>query len=87
MATSSASSRVYERSGGSFSTEIMLLYFVSPTGTTDSLEPPAGSSYLNFTNANLGPGASVSAQLQFTDATRTTPINYTTRVLAGPGMR
>jgi hypothetical protein len=59
----------------------------SPTGTTDSLEPPAGSPYANFTNNNLGPGASVSAQLQFTDSTRTTPINYVPRVLAGPGAR
>ena len=59
----------------------------TPSGTTDSLEPPAGSPYLNFTNNSLGPGASISAQLQFTDATRTTPINYATRVLAGPGLR
>jgi len=59
----------------------------SPTGTTDSLEPPAGSPYMNVTNNNLTPGASVAAQLQFTDSSRTTPINYTARVLAGPGVR
>ena len=57
------------------------------SGSTDSLEPPAGSRYVNVTNNNLGAGASVSVQLQFTDATRTTPINYATRVLAGPGAR
>lgn len=59
----------------------------NPTGTTDSLEPPAGSAYVNVTNGNLAAGASVSVQLQFTDPTRTTPINYTTRALAGPGAR
>lgn len=59
----------------------------NPSGTTDSLEPPAGSAYGNVTNNDLVPGASVSAQLQFTDPTRTTPISYTPRVLAGPGLR
>lgn len=57
------------------------------TGATDALEPPAGSPYANVTNNSLGSGASVSAQLQFTDPTRTTPITYTTRVLAGSGAR
>jgi hypothetical protein len=61
------------------------LYTVS--GATDALEAPAGSSYANVTSSNLATGASVSLQLQFTDATRTTPINYATRVLAGPGAR
>ena len=59
----------------------------NPTGTTDSLEAPVGSPYTNFTNNNLATGAGVSAQLQFTDPARSTPINYTTRVLAGPGAR
>jgi hypothetical protein len=58
-----------------------------PTGATDALELPAGSPYANVTSNNLGPGASISAPLQFTDATRTTPISYTTRVVAGPGAR
>lgn len=55
------------------------------TGTTDSLEQPAGSPYLNA-NGNLAPGQSVSFALQFTDPTNTA-ISYTTRVLAGPGAR
>jgi hypothetical protein len=59
----------------------------NPAGTTDSLEPPSGSAYANVTNNNLLPGATVSVQLQFVDPTRTTPISYVTRVLAGPGMR
>ena len=60
---------------------------VTVSGTTDSLAAPTGSPYVNVTNNNLAAGASVSVQLQFTDATRTTPINYATRVLAGPGAR
>jgi CSLREA domain-containing protein len=55
------------------------------TGSTDSLEPPAGSPYLN-SNGNLAPGQSVSFSLQFTDPTNAA-ISYTTRVLAGPGSR
>ena len=55
------------------------------TGTTDSLEQPAGSPYLDA-NGNLAPGQSVSFALQFTDLTNTA-ISYTTRVLAGPGAR
>ena len=55
------------------------------SGTTDSLEPPAGSPYMNA-NVSLGPGQSVSFALQFTDPTNAA-ISYTTRVLAGPGSR
>ena len=56
------------------------------TGTTDALEPPAGSPYVNVTGANLAAGARVSFALQFTDPTHAA-ISYTTRVLAGPGSR
>jgi hypothetical protein len=55
------------------------------TGTTDALELPAGSSYLN-SSATLAPGQNTSFALQFSDPTHTTII-YTTRVLAGPGAR
>jgi CSLREA domain-containing protein len=55
------------------------------TGTTDSLELPAGSPYLNA-NANLAAGQSTMFALQFTDPTRGA-ITYNTRVLAGPGAR
>jgi hypothetical protein len=55
------------------------------SGVTDSLEPPAGSSYINA-NISLMPGQGVSVVLQFTDPTKTA-ITYTTRVLAGPGAR
>jgi hypothetical protein len=55
------------------------------TGTTDSLEPPAGSPYINAA-VTLAPGQSVMIQLQFTDPTRGA-ITYNTRVLAGPGLR
>ncbi len=55
------------------------------TGTTDSLEPPAGSSYVSA-SVNLAPGQATSIQLQFTDPTKIA-ITYSTRVLAGPGSR
>ena len=55
------------------------------TGTTDTLEPPAGSPYINAA-VTLAPGQSVPIQLQFTDATRGA-VTYNTRVLAGPGLR
>jgi hypothetical protein len=55
------------------------------TGTTDALELPAGSPYLNSA-ATLAPGQNTSFALQFTDPTRAA-ITYTTRVLAGPGAR
>jgi hypothetical protein len=55
------------------------------TGTTDTLELPAGSPYINAV-VTLGPGQSVGIQMQFTDPTRGA-ITYNTRVLAGPGLR
>jgi hypothetical protein len=55
------------------------------TGTTDSLELPAGSAYLNA-NVNLAAGQSTTFALQFTDATHAI-ITYTTRLLVGPGTR
>jgi CSLREA domain-containing protein len=55
------------------------------SGITDSLDPPAGSPYLN-SNASLAPGQSAMFALQFTDPSRAA-ITYTTRVLAGPGAR
>ncbi len=55
------------------------------TGTTDSLESPAGSPYLNV-NVNLATGQKASFTLQFTDPTRAA-ITYSTRVLVGPGAR
>ena len=55
------------------------------TGLTDSLDPPAGSPYLNSA-ASLAPGQSAMFALQFTDLTKTA-ITYGTRVLAGPGAR
>jgi Divergent InlB B-repeat domain len=55
------------------------------TGTTDSLEPPVGSPYINAV-VTLAPGQNVAIQLQFTDLTRGA-ITYNTRVLAGPGLR
>jgi CSLREA domain-containing protein len=55
------------------------------TGTTDSLELPAGSPYLNA-NVNLAPGQNTSFALQFTDPTHGA-ITYNPRVLAGPGTR
>jgi trimeric autotransporter adhesin len=53
------------------------------TGTTDSLQPPAGSPYIT-TNVTLAPGQLATFGLQFTNPTRAA-ITYTTRVLAGPG--
>jgi Divergent InlB B-repeat domain len=53
------------------------------TGTTDTLEPPAGSPYISA-SGNLAPGQMDSFSLQFNDPTNTT-ISYSTRVLAGPG--
>jgi hypothetical protein len=55
------------------------------SGKTDSLEPPAGSSYINM-NANLEALQSITFTLQFTDPTKAA-IKYYTRVLAGPGQR
>ena len=55
------------------------------TGSTDTLELPAGSPYIN-TVVTLAPGQSVGVQMQFTDPTRGA-ITYNTRVLAGPGLR
>jgi Divergent InlB B-repeat domain len=55
------------------------------SGATDSLEPPAGSPYID-SDMNLAPGQNVKVTLQFTDPTQTT-ITYNTRVLAGPGPR
>ena len=55
------------------------------SGTTDTLEPPAGSPYISA-SGNLAPGQMDSFSLQFTDPTNTT-ISYATRVLAGPGTR
>lgn len=55
------------------------------TGTLNVLGPP-DSPYLNVSAGNLAPGQMASIQLQFTDPTRSA-INYTTRVLAGPGSR
>ena len=55
------------------------------TGTTDTLELPAGSPYLNV-NVNLDAGQNTSFVLQFADPTHAA-INYNTRVLAGAGAR
>jgi hypothetical protein len=55
------------------------------SGTTDSLEPPAGSSYINLAES-LAPAQTVTITLQFTDPSKTA-ISYTTRVLAGTGQR
>ena len=55
------------------------------TGTTDTLELPAGSPYLNA-NVNLNAGQNTSFVLQFADPTHAA-INYSTRVLAGAGAR
>ena len=54
------------------------------TGTT-ACEAPTGSSFINLTGP-LGPGASASVVLQFTDPTKAA-IKYSTRVLAGNGDR
>jgi Divergent InlB B-repeat domain len=54
-----------------------------PAGTTDSVEPPAGSPYLSV-NGSLAPGQMALFSLQFTNSTNSA-ISYTTRVLAGPG--
>jgi hypothetical protein len=55
------------------------------TGTTDTLELPAGSPYLN---ANLSPaaGQKTSFPLQFADPSHAA-ISYNTRVVTGPGAR
>jgi hypothetical protein len=55
------------------------------TGTTDTLELPAGSPYLN-SGATPAPGQNTSFALQFTNPTRAA-ITYIPRVLAGPGAR
>ena len=55
------------------------------TGTTDTLELPSGSPYINAV-VTLAPGQSVGIQMQFTDPTKGV-ITYNTRVLAGPGLR
>jgi hypothetical protein len=55
------------------------------TGTTDSLELPAGSPYLNA-NVNLAAGKNTVFMLQFTDPSHAA-ISYNTRVLAGSGAR
>ena len=55
------------------------------TGTTDTLELPAGSPYLNV-NVNLAAGQNTTFALQFADPTHAA-ITYTTRVLSGPGLR
>jgi List-Bact-rpt repeat protein len=55
------------------------------TGTTDTLELPAGSPYLNA-NVNLAAGQNASFVLQFADPSHAA-ISYNTRVLAGPGLR
>jgi YVTN family beta-propeller protein len=55
------------------------------TGTTDGLELPARSPYLNA-NVNLAAGQHTSLTLQFTDPSHAA-ISYNTRVLAGPGAR
>jgi hypothetical protein len=58
---------------------------VSPTGLTDALFSPVGSPYVNA-NVALAPGQNVAITLQFTDPTKGA-ITYSTRVLAGPGLR
>jgi Divergent InlB B-repeat domain len=55
------------------------------TGTTDALELPAGSPYLNA-NVNLAAGQNTSFVLQFADPSHAA-INYATRVLTGSGAR
>jgi Divergent InlB B-repeat domain len=55
------------------------------TGTTDTLEPPADSPYLN-TNVNLASGQGTSFGLQFADPSHAA-ITYNTRVVTGPGVR
>ncbi|MGA7915569.1 MAG: hypothetical protein WCA00_10065, partial [Candidatus Acidiferrales bacterium] len=55
------------------------------TGTTDTLELPAGSPYLNV-NVNLAAGQNTTFALQFADPSHAA-ITYTTRVLSGPGLR
>ena len=55
-----------------------------PTGST-TCALPAGSPFISATS-DLGPGASISMNLQFTDPTRT-GITYSTRVLAGTAAR
>ena len=61
---------------------------VNGTGTTSNL-PPIGSPYVN---ANLGvsgvlmPGQSVTLTLEFNNPSMM-GITYTTRILAGPGLR
>ena len=54
-------------------------------GTTDTLELPAGSPYLN-TNVNLAAGQNTTFALQFADPSHAA-ITYNTRVLNGPGAR
>jgi hypothetical protein len=55
------------------------------SGTTDTLELPAGSPYLNA-NVNLAAGQKTSFVLQFADPSHAA-ISYNTRVLSGPGAR
>ncbi len=55
------------------------------TGTTDSLELPAGSPYVNA-NVSLAAGQSTSFTLQFADPSHAA-IAYNTRVVTGPGVR
>ena len=55
------------------------------TGSTDALELPAGSPYLNA-NVNLAAGQNTSFVLQFADPSHAA-INYATRVLTGSGAR
>ena len=74
-------------------------FLQNPTGTTQNALP-SGSPYVNVAAAGLGQGASVSLVLQFTPASQgggggedgpgvsvTLPITYSTRVLAGSGLR
>ena len=56
------------------------------TGLTDSFLPPIRLPYINTTAASLAPGQSVSVTLQFTNPSKAA-ITYTTRVIAGPGVR
>ena len=55
------------------------------TGLTGAL-PSAGSPYLDIVSGSMAAGASLTVALEFTDPTKG-PINYSTRVLAGPGTR
>jgi hypothetical protein len=56
------------------------------TGLTDSFLPPAGLPYINTTAASIAPEQRVTVTLQFTNPSKA-GITYTTRVLAGPGVR